>query len=109
MDLSVIWEAVSRNLATVSVVSLGGPLWAGLRWVYCRVNKKRRFKMLRAEAVGPGGFVPSAVGNTTRIWTSGPPTEWRPWTTLLRWSAPSRTIYDRWGSTSSQSMSPDYS
>lgn len=52
MDLSVIWDAVSRNLATVSVVSLGGPLWAGVRWVYCRVNKKRRFKMLRDEAVG---------------------------------------------------------
>ena len=52
MDLSVIWDAVTRNLATVSVVSLGGPLWAGARWVYCRVNKKRRFRMLRDEAVG---------------------------------------------------------
>lgn len=51
MDLSVIWDAVTRNLATVSVVSLGGPLWAGARWVYCRVNKKRRFKMLRDEAL----------------------------------------------------------
>ena len=52
MDLSVIWDAVTRNLATVSVVSLGGPLWAGVRWVYCRVNKKRRFRMLREEAIG---------------------------------------------------------
>ena len=52
MDLSVIWDAVTRNLATVSVVSLGGPLWAGARWVYCRVNKKRRFRMLRDDAVG---------------------------------------------------------
>ena len=51
MDLSVIWDAVTRNLATVSVVSLGGPLWAAVRWVYCRVNKKRRFRMLRNEAV----------------------------------------------------------
>lgn len=51
MDLSVIWDAVTRNLATVSVVSLRGPLWAGARWVYCRVNKKRRFKMLRDDAV----------------------------------------------------------
>ena len=51
MDLSVIWDAVTRNLATVSVVSLGGPLWAGVKWVYCRVNKKRRFKMLRDDAV----------------------------------------------------------
>jgi len=51
MDLSVIWDAVTNNLATVSVVSLGGPLWAGVRWVYCRVNKKRRFRMLRDEAV----------------------------------------------------------
>lgn len=51
MDLSVIWDAVTRNLATVSVVSLGGPLWAGVRRVYCRVNKKRRFKMLRDDAV----------------------------------------------------------
>ena len=25
MDLSVIWDAVTRNLATVSVVSLGRP------------------------------------------------------------------------------------
>lgn len=52
MDLSLLWDAVTRNLATVSVVSLGGPLWAGVRWVYCRVNKKRRFRMLRDEAVG---------------------------------------------------------
>ena len=51
MDLSVIWDAITQNLATVSVVSLGGPLWAGVRWVYCRVNKKRRFRMLRDEAV----------------------------------------------------------
>ncbi|MDE0234380.1 MAG: hypothetical protein OXU69_09535 [Gemmatimonadota bacterium] len=51
MDLSVIWDAVTRNLATVSVVSLGGPLWAGVRWVYCRFNKTRRFRMLRDEAV----------------------------------------------------------
>lgn len=52
MDLSLIWDAITRNLATVSVVSLGGPIWAGVRWVYCRVNKKRRFRMLRDEAVG---------------------------------------------------------
>ena len=51
MDLSMIWDAVTRNLATVSVVSLGGPLWAGVKWFYCRVNKKRRFKMLRDETV----------------------------------------------------------
>ena len=51
MDLSVIWDAVTRNLATVSVVSLGGPLWAGVKWVYCRLNKKRRFKILRDDAV----------------------------------------------------------
>ena len=31
---------------------MGGPLWAGVRWVYSRVNKKRRFRMLREEAVG---------------------------------------------------------
>lgn len=51
MDLLAIWDAITRNLATVSVVSLGGPLWAGVKWVYCRVNKKRRFKMLEEDAV----------------------------------------------------------
>ena len=51
MDLLAIWDAITGNLATVSVVSLGGPLWAGVKWVYCRVNKKRRFRMLEDEAV----------------------------------------------------------
>lgn len=51
MDLSGIWNAISDNLATVSLFSLGGLLWAAIKWVHHRVNKKHRFKMLLGEAV----------------------------------------------------------
>lgn len=51
MDLSAIWNAITQNLATVSLVSVGGPLWAAIKWSHHRFNKKHRFKMLRGDAV----------------------------------------------------------
>ena len=51
MDFSSIWDAITRNLATVSFISLGGVLSGGIKWVYRRFNKKHRFKILRDEAV----------------------------------------------------------
>lgn len=51
MDLSAIWNAVTGNLATVSLVSVGGPLWAAVKWSHHRFNKKYRFKTLRGDAV----------------------------------------------------------
>ena len=51
MDLSAIWNAITENLATVSLVSVGGPLWAALKWSHHRFNKKHRFKTLRGGAV----------------------------------------------------------
>ena len=51
MDLSAIWNAITENLATVSLVSVGGPLWAAIKWSHHRFNKKHRFKMLRGDAV----------------------------------------------------------
>ena len=51
MDLSAIWNAVTENLATVSLVSVGGPLWAAIKWSHHRFNKKHRFKVLRGDAV----------------------------------------------------------
>lgn len=51
MDLSAIWNAITENLATVSIVSVGGPLWAAIKWSHHRFNKKHRFKMLRGDAV----------------------------------------------------------
>ncbi len=51
MDLSAIWNAITENLATVSLVSVGGLLWAAIKWSHQRFNKKHRFKMLRGDAV----------------------------------------------------------
>lgn len=51
MDLQAIWNAITENLATVSLVSVGGPLWAAIKWSHHRFNKKHRFKMLRGDAV----------------------------------------------------------
>lgn len=51
MDFSSIWDAITRNLATVSFISLGGVLSGGIKWAYRRFNRKHRFKMLRDEAV----------------------------------------------------------
>ena len=51
MDLSAIWNAITDNLATVSFFSMGGLLWAAIKWVHHRVNKKHRFKMLFGETV----------------------------------------------------------
>lgn len=51
MDLAAIWDAITRNLATVSVVSLGGVLSVGIRWAYRRFNKTHRFKVLHADTV----------------------------------------------------------
>ncbi len=51
MDFSSIWDAITRNLATVSFISLGGVLSGGIKWAYRRFNKKYRFKILRDVAV----------------------------------------------------------
>lgn len=51
MDLSAIWNAMTDNLATVSLFSVGGLLWAVIKWVHHRVNKRHRFKMLLGETV----------------------------------------------------------
>lgn len=51
MDLSAIWNAITENLVTVSLVSVGGPLWAAIKWTHHRFNKKHRFKVLRGDAV----------------------------------------------------------
>ena len=50
MDFSSIWDAITRNLATVSFISLGGVLSGGIKWVHRRFNKKHRFTILRDEA-----------------------------------------------------------
>ena len=46
MDIEAIWLAVKTNLAPVSLVSMGGVLAS----VYRRLNKRHRFRCLRADA-----------------------------------------------------------
>ena len=55
MDFSSIWDAITRNLATVSFISLGGVLSGGIKWVYRRFNKKHRFKIPAGRG---GGLTP---------------------------------------------------
>ena len=51
MDFLAIWNAITENLATVSLFSVGGLLGVGIKWVYHRFNKRHLFKMLRGDAV----------------------------------------------------------
>ena len=51
MDFSAIWNAITENLATASLFSVGGVLWAGIKWAHHRFNKKHRFKMLQDDVV----------------------------------------------------------
>ena len=59
MDLSAIWNAITQNLATVSLVSVGGPLWAAIKWSHHRFNKKHRFRR---------GYDPRIL-NTSPLWS----------------------------------------